>query len=474
MRVLVLEDEAGLRRLLEIHLSRRGVDVVSVRSVSEAVEALCGPAEFQAFVTDLYLPDGSGLDVVRNLPASTRRPATIVMTGDATIETAVGALRLGALDYLLKPFSMEALDAALLRVTTEASRLSEDPADADVFAAEEWRRLYAPALVGSAPPLLAVIDVLRRIAASDCSVLISGETGTGKELVARALHAGSGRRGPFIALNCAAVPENLMESEMFGHSRGAYTGAQGPRIGRFQSADGGTLFLDEVAEMPLTLQAKLLRAVQEKEVVPLGENEPVAVDVRVVAATHRDLEEMVHARQFREDLLYRLDVIRVELPPLRQRTEDIDSLVALFLRDLAARRRSRVSGITPAAMAALRGYGWPGNVRQLQNVLERMVLLRGSGDLTLEDVPERVRLGGDGRPAPAESRTPDDPVLPEEGLNLKAALERFEMALIRQALTRTGGNKQRAAALLQVNRTTLVERLRRRSDAQAEAADPDE
>ena len=471
VRVLVLEDDAGLRRGIERHLKRSGAEVTATASIEEAMSALARMPEFHAFVTDLRLPDGNGLEVLSRMPASAKRPATIVMTGEATVETAVGALRLGALDYLLKPFSMEALDETLRRVVAHGAEPRASTPDAG--AAEAWRERHAPQLLGRAPKLLEVFEVLRRVAPTDCSVLVSGETGTGKELVARAIHAASGRGGgPFVAINCASVPEQLMESELFGHARGAYTGAQNARVGRFQAAHKGTLFLDEVGEMPLALQAKLLRALQEKEILPLGENHPVQVDVRVVAATHRDLESMVEARQFREDLLYRLDVIRVELPPLRARVGDIELLVSSFVRDACARRGANVTSVEPAALEMLRAYAWPGNVRQLQNVVERMVLLRGEGSLGVQDVPEKIRGAAASRAATAHPYA--TPLLPDEGIDLREAVERFETALIQQALDRVGGNRNRAALLLKLNRTTLVEKLKKRELSNAETSRPDE
>jgi transcriptional regulator with PAS, ATPase and Fis domain len=273
-----------------------------------------------------------------------------------------------------------------------------------------------------------------------------------------AIHAASGRgAGPLVAVNCAAIPEQLIESELFGHSKGAYTGAQRERQGRFLAADGGTLLLDEIGELPLAVQGKLLRALQEREIVPLGDDRPVHVDVRVIAATHRDLEDMVEKKKFREDLLYRLDVIRVELPPLRDRAGDIPTLVSAFIDDANRRRGTRVHGIEDEAIAMLEAHAWPGNVRQLANIIERMVILRADGLLTAEDVPAKVR---------AVERTSilenEEAVLPAQGIDLRAALERFESAMLRQALERTRGNKNRAAALLKLNRTTLVEKLKKR------------
>jgi transcriptional regulator with PAS, ATPase and Fis domain len=303
---------------------------------------------------------------------------------------------------------------------------------------------------------LRVFRTIQQVCDTDCSVLITGESGTGKELVARALHAGSSRAdGPFVTVNCAAIPENLLESELFGHVRGAFTGALAPRVGRFAAADGGTLFLDEIGELPLSQQAKLLRAVQEREVVPVGDTKPRKVDVRLIAATHRDLEAMVEQGTFREDLLYRIQVVPIELPPMRNRTGDIPQLVDSFVQRVNQKRNRNVSGVTEEAMSMLVAFDWPGNVRQLENVVERMVLLRGEGLIDVEDLPARMQKPRAQRAQPAE--------LPEDGIDLRDAVEQFENKLILQALERTGWNKNRAAAVLRMNRTTLVEKLKKKN-----------
>jgi DNA-binding NtrC family response regulator len=461
--VLVLEDEDVLRRGIERHLRRQGHEVIACGTVAEATSALAsGPTPDVALV-DLWLPDGGGLDALTAIQDPARRPPTVVMTGEATVDTAVAAVRLRVHDYLLKPFSMDALDAAITRVvgSKPVSGIHTNPAVAEPSSARAWRNRYAPQMLGESPALLSVFSVLQRVTTSDCPILVHGETGTGKELVARAIHGSSGRGArPFIAVNCAAVPEALMESELFGHSRGAYTGAAEKRVGRFQAANGGTLFLDEIGEMPLSLQAKLLRALQEKQITPLGENRPIDVDVRVVAATHRNLDDLVAEGLFREDLLYRLDVIRLELPPLRERASDLPPLVDGLISDINGRRGAKVTGIEPSAMKHLLAYAWPGNVRQLQNVLERAVLLRQEGLLTSEDLPTRIRTVA---ATPVAQEGPfGTPSLPDDGVDLRDAVDRFESALIRQALVRTNWNKNRAATILHLNRTTLVEKLKKR------------
>jgi transcriptional regulator with PAS, ATPase and Fis domain len=312
-------------------------------------------------------------------------------------------------------------------------------------------------MLGSDPKLLRVFRTIQQVCDTDCSVLITGESGTGKELVARALHAGSSRAsGPFITVNCAAIPENLLESELFGHVRGAFTGALSPRVGRFVAADGGTLFLDEIGELPLSQQAKLLRAVQEREIIAVGDAKPRKVDVRLIAATHRDLEGMVELGTFREDLLYRIQVVPIELPPLRERCGDIPGLVDAFILRVNQKRKRAVTGISEAAMAALVAYEWPGNVRQLDNVVERMVLLRAEGQIDVDDLPARMQKSRDKAAGQALE-------LPEDGIDLRDAVEQFENKLILQALERTGWNKNRAAAVLRMNRTTLVEKLKKKN-----------
>jgi DNA-binding NtrC family response regulator len=380
-------------------------------------------------------------------------------------------VRHGASDFLVKPFSMEALDSALSRVQiVERLSMAPPPTMPERAPIAEWRALYAPDILGRDPSLMRVFGMIERVADTDCSVLVTGESGTGKELIARALHDMSNRRGqPFMAVNCAAIPESLLESELFGHSRGAFTGAQNARPGRFAAADGGTIFLDEIGEMPVGLQAKILRLLQEKEVTPLGETKSRKIDVRVIAATNQDLDEMVRLRTFREDLLYRLNVIPIELPALRNRRNDIPELVDHFIKRSNKRRGRAITGVEPRTMEMLTSFDWPGNIRQLENAVERAVLLKAEGQLSIEDFPEKLRSA---TARQVVQRSPwEEPLLPEEGLDLKEAIEAFETALIRQALERVGWNKNRAAALLQMNRTTLVEKLKKKGFTQQDESE---
>jgi DNA-binding NtrC family response regulator len=456
-KILIVEDEEGLRRGMARHLKRHGHSVVEAGSCAEARARLEDTPDLSAVVADLILPDDLGFVVIDELRQRGSRLPVIVMTGDAVLENAVSALRRGADDFLTKPFSLEALDAALDRVHGVRAFESIPPASEDDL--EQWRARCCPEIVGRDPKLKRVFDIIRRVADTDCSVLITGETGTGKELVARAIHRASGRReAPFVPVNCASIPENLMESELFGHAKGAFTGAAAAYKGRFAVADGGTLLLDEIGEMAAQLQAKLLRVLQEGEIRPIGESRAKRIDVRIVAATHRDVEDMAERGEFREDLLYRLDVIRVELPSLRSRPSDIPLLVESFLEEAARRRARPIEGVHEEAMAMLRAYRWPGNVRQLRHVVERMVVLGRERLLTPDDVPAKIRdasrgaVGGGG----------EGPILPEDGVDLRDAVEQFENALLLQALERTGWNKARAASILQMNRTTLVEKLKKK------------
>jgi DNA-binding NtrC family response regulator len=314
-------------------------------------------------------------------------------------------------------------------------------------------------LIGRSPKLLDVIKTIDRVAKATCTVLITGESGTGKEMVVSALHDASPRRqAPLITVNCGAIPEALLESELFGHAKGAFTGAHLARQGRVSAAEGGTLFLDEVGELPLALQVKLLRLLQQREYSPVGENRTIRCDIRVVAATNRDLEADVAAGRFREDLYYRLNVIHVLLPPLRERTEDIELLAIHFLKRCAERAgRDDLVGYTKEAIEMLTSFDWPGNVRALENAIERAVLLAEGPLLGVEDLPDRLRNGESAKSAP-----PSQMGLPDAGIDLRAAVEEFESNLIRQALERTGGNKNRAAQLLGLNRTTLVEMVKRK------------
>jgi DNA-binding NtrC family response regulator len=456
--ILVVEDEQTLRAAMVRHLRREFGQVLEAHSCAEALELL-QREQIDAIVADVHLEDGDGFQILDAMERSGVSPATVLMTADRNIENAINAVQRQVNGFLLKPFELDALDSTLhTAIAGRSPRTAAQLTAAPAASLTSWRDQHAPELLGHDAKLLRVFRTVQQVCDTDCSVLITGESGTGKELVARALHAGSGRAAePFVTVNCAAIPENLLESELFGHVRGAFTGALSPRVGRFVAADGGTLFLDEIGELPLSQQAKLLRAVQEREIIAVGDSKPRKVDVRLIAATHRDLEAMVEEGTFREDLLYRIQVVPIELPPLRERAGDIANLVDAFIARVNVKRRRNVTGITEAAMAALVSYEWPGNVRQLENVVERMVLLRAEGMIDCEDLPTRMQKAVR---AQANAQALE---LPEEGIDLRDAVEQFENKLILQALERTGWNKNRAAAVLRMNRTTLVEKLKKKN-----------
>ena len=456
-RILIVEDDLGFAKALARHL-KGSFEVELASGNTEAKRALQNGG-FTLVLCDVTLPDGNCFELLDETQFMADPPTVVVMTADGTIDHSVSAMQRGATDFLVKPFGLDALDRSLTRAL--AKRRGQSSGSFDIRRLTrtpivDWREQYAPEILGQDKGLLRVFSIIERTADTDCSVLITGESGTGKELVARAVHRASERREkPFVTVNCAAIPENLLESELFGHVRGAFTGATTSREGRFLAANEGTIFLDEIGEMPQALQSKLLRVLQEKEVTPVGESRSRKVDVRIVAATNRDLDEMVEEGSFREDLLYRLEVIPVELPALRERRGDIPVLVDEFVRKFNQRRGREIVGLTDEAMEVLVGYDWPGNIRQLQNAVERMVVLKATGRLDVEDLPRRVRRGSN----PVETRSVS---LPEDGLDLRDAVEDFENKLIVQALERTGWNKNQAASILRMNRTTLVEKLKKK------------
>jgi two-component system, NtrC family, response regulator AtoC len=449
-KILLCDDEESLCRSLGRILRSAGHDVV----------AMDGPAgysrlrqeRFDLILTDIRMPGVSGFEILA--AARTHAPGTpvIAMSGSAEIPDAVRAMHAGARDFLIKPFDVRALEEAVANV------LRPPPTPGPATDPNSWRDRHAPWLLGDDPAMTPVLALLSQVADTRCTVLITGESGTGKELAARSLHAGSGRAAkPFVAVNCAAIPPNLVESELFGHAKGAFTGAISSRLGRFAQADGGTIFLDEIGEMEMAVQAKLLRLIQDGELYPVGEETPTKIDVRILAATNRNLEREVASGRFRADLYWRLNVIPVEMPSLRNRPSDIMRLAEYFLGRANDRHRRHAGAFEPQALSALKAYHWPGNIRELENVVERLVIVKGSGPIAFGDLPASIRTPRETTPAGAPL-----PGLPENGTDLRAMLEAVEDRMIGEALERTGGNKNRAAELLGLNRTTLVEKLRRK------------
>jgi len=440
---LIIEDDRSLATVLGLTLKDCGF------TVEHAADGVTGAARLSAggialALLDLNLPGKHGLDVLRDLAATAGqadRPAVIVMTATGSVASAVEAMKLGAADYLVKPFSMDELTLRADRVR-KAERLLAENRDlrSRLGAATPRERL-----VGSRAAFRAAVATLTQAAGSDATVLITGESGTGKELAARLVHAVSPRAdGPFVVVNCAAIPESLIESELFGHVKGAFTGAVSDHAGKFERAQGGTLFFDEIGELHPALQAKLLRAIQEREIERVGGTRPVAVDVRLVAATNTDLMEAVAAKRFREDLYYRINVVTVALPPLRERPDDLPALATYLLGTLG---RPEVT-LAPEALARLRAHRWPGNVRELEHALERAVVLLApeARVITADLLPTEVR-------DPRRATAPFE--LPDGGLRL----DEVERSLLEQALARTAGNQTRAAALLGLSRATLIYRM---------------
>jgi DNA-binding NtrC family response regulator len=473
--LLIVEDEAPLRQAVAEQLTDRGYRVEQADS-GEAALAKLADFAFDIIITDLRLPGIDGSAVVEAAVDRYPHIIAIVVTGFGTVKDAVEAIKRGAWDFVGKPFQIDEL-LHVLDSAIEQRRLKSENA---YLRAQLEERYRFEGIVGKSRPMKLLFQLLETVAPTNSTILITGETGTGKEVVARAIHHNSPRRGSrFVALNCSAIPESLLEAELFGHVRGAFTGAVGNRQGRFEQANKGTMFLDEVGTMSPALQMKLLRALQEREFERIGDSHTIKVDVRVIAATNGDLGRMVQSGQFREDLFYRLNVIPVQLPPLRDRKEDIPLLVQHFLERFQRERhhqgpdrrqsdrgtpppsgeRRRPLTMSQEAMRRLMAYPWPGNVRQLENAIERAVAFSaGRPQIDVTDLPIELQQ----TPEPAFSSTAD---LPDEGIDLDVFIANIERELITRSLERTGGNKGQAARLLNLKRTTLVEKLKRMGKA---------
>ena len=445
-RVLVVDDEPGIRDALEALLSSKGHQVDVAGDVSEA-RARLDAQPFDLVITDLRLDDGSdGLEVLEHARSRPSVPEVIVMTAFGSRERAQRAVALGATFYLEKGPHL-ATDIEVLARQAVAKRVLETENEA--LRSALLGAGSKSGIVGRSPAIQEVLDLVERVAGLRTTVLVGGESGTGKERIARALHECSPwRDGPFVPLDCGALPESLIESELFGYAKGAFTGADDDKLGVFEAARGGTLFLDEVGELPLQLQPKLLRVLQERTVRRLGATDQIGIDdVRLVAATNRDLDEEVAAGRFREDLFFRLNVVQIDLPPLRERPEDIVVLAEHFLEHYRRLHRRPLAGFTPDALEALTAFRFPGNVRQLENVIERGVALARGERFGLEDLPPALRQSPDARAVPLSSST-QEPAFPAGGVDLEGMVERFELDWIERALEEADGVKTRAAELL--------------------------
>jgi two-component system, NtrC family, response regulator AtoC len=474
-RVLVADDEANIRRVLEAILRREGYDVVTAGTGLEALERM--NRGINTVITDLKMPGLDGMGLLKRLSHEYPDVPVIMITAHGSVENAVEAVKLGAFDYLEKPFEQEQIRQLVAKAISTNSLARKDVIPEPAGAPGRFR------LVGQSTAIKQVYSGIDKVADTPSTVLVTGESGTGKELIARALHENSSRRkGPFIKINCAAIPKTLMESELFGYEKGAFTGAVGAKPGRFELAHEGTLFLDEIGEIPVEMQVKLLRVLQESEFERVGGIKTIKVDVRVVAATNRDLQSDLQTGAFREDLYYRLNVVPIQLPPLRERTEDIPALVDHFVTKFNERLKKKILGVEPDAVECLVNHPWPGNIRELENVIERTVLFSEGPMIRLPELPPELLVGRVDRAAATQADTritgsrsavpapPDDPnapstIPPGEGVSslkeaVKAETERVERELIQRALDETGGNVTQAARKLKISRKSLQTKMK--------------
>jgi two-component system response regulator PilR (NtrC family) len=452
-RILIVDDEEGLRKVLQLLLKKEGYDVTVASGGTEALECLDREV-FDAVISDIKMPGMSGIELLKNVRARDPQIPVIIMTAFASLDTAIEAVNQGAFHYFVKQAKNEEIKLVVRRAL-EMRRLRAE----NKYLKHELKKTLKPrTIIGASPRIQEVFETVRKVAKADSTVLLCGESGTGKELFARQIHQWSKRAtGPFVSINCGALPENLLESELFGHVRGSFTGAVKDKEGLFQVARGGSFFLDEVGETTQAIQVKLLRILQEREIIPVGGSKPVKVDVRVIAATNADLEREVERGNFRADLFYRLNVIPVTLPPLRERREDIPLIVAHFLQQYCEVSERPLMDIEDAAMEALIHYEWPGNVRELENVIERGVILEEGQCLAVDSLPERV-LARPGLFPGAIGGTGSD-VRPDG--SLEGTLEDVERDYMMKVLEITGWQKKKASSILGINSSTLYRKIQR-------------
>jgi len=451
--ILLVDDEQELLTALKDVLEQARHHVTTATSAMRAREAM-STGRFDLALLDIRLPDGNGIDLLREFRRADPDMSVIMMTGYAEVDTAVDAIRLGADDFLRKPFDFDELLVRVDEALKKRSLLRDNrQLKARVRASDSGH-----SMIGQCPAINKIRETVALLGDSDSTVLITGESGTGKEVLARMLHqAGTRANKPMVCMNCGAIPEELLESELFGHVKGAFTGAHKARPGRFEIANGGTIFLDEIGDMSPNLQVKLLRVLQERCFEPVGGNQPIEVDVRVIAATHRNLEEEIDQGRFREDLYYRLNIIPIHLPPLRERGEDVLLLAEHFMRRFNDEKQAAIEGFSDAAREAMLNYSWPGNVRELQNLMERIATLKRTGIVELEDLPSRML--GEGQRLMQDFSVDMDTT---DRIDLKALVDEFENHLLISALERFDWNRNQAARFLTMNRTTLVEKIKKK------------
>ena len=470
----MIEDDDIVLDVLDAFLKEKDFEVVLAHNGEQGIDLLRSE-KFDIILTDLVMPGISGMDVLREVVSSRPDVSVIVMTAFGTVQTAVEAMRIGAFDYITKPFNFDEL-LLILDKALAVSKLQKE----NLLLKKQLKKKYDfNKLIGDSPSMQAVYEFIEKIADTDSTVLITGESGTGKELIAKTIHFNNSTRsqGPFVPLNCAAIPKDLLESELFGHEKGAFTGAINTRIGRFELAQNGTLFLDEVGELDPSLQVKLLRVLQEREFERVGGVKTIKVSVRILAATNKDLERATKEGKFREDLYYRLNVIPLHLPPLRSRTEDIALLTAHFTEVFSLKRKREPFTFSSEAMSCLLNYRWPGNVRELENLMERLSILVSGNIVNVVDLPIKLHQlafseldhppgteeasSTTGKTVGSSALRNSTPELPEAGLNLNQVVGIMERDLIQKALERAGGVRSKAAQLLGLNRTTLLEKMKK-------------
>ncbi len=452
-RILIVDDEVAIKKALSKFLSSLGYDVESASDGAEAIE-MAKNKIYDLVISDLKMPNMSGIELIKALKQIHPQMVALIMTGFGTIESAIEAIKAGAFHYITKPFELDDV-AMLVEKALKYSKLENQNA---MLQRQVKMQYQFDKVIGCSEKLKEVFQVVQKVAETDSTVLIHGESGTGKELIARAIHYNSKRSNqPLVPVNCGAIPENLLETELFGYVKGAFTGAVKSKVGKFEHAHGGTIFLDEIGDMSLKLQVKILRVLQERRFEPVGSTQTIDVDTRVIAATHYDLEELVAEGKFREDLYYRLNVIPVQVPALRDRVSDIPLLVNYFLQMYSRANNVKPPVLSEEAKSIFMNYKWPGNVRELENTIERLTVLKPGKEIVASDLPERFSKITNSYFFKSGFSIPDG------GISLKNVVEDFENTLIEKALAKTNWNKNRAAHLLKLNRTTLVEKIKKKN-----------